>query len=314
MIAYVQEIAKDLISRFESPQTDEFEIVPDRVHALVEELDRLDPRDFVPGAQFEFVEARIGTRALAKNTKPATWEDLLLGLANAQKEFSTAAIQLEELKRGTAIECAPGNDPTAAIQKIRDRLEVLSDRVDRAQDRLYEATQVCERVVTVLDSYAGRGSQAVVRSFAFVRNADLRSIIERDYKEFCQILFPGHAWKSAVVMAGSILEAILHDLLTHDAARIAQAMKSAKAPKKAGVVKNIQLNTSADEWKLIDLIEVSVDLGLLPASRADTIDQVLRDYRNFVHPKKEIKATHPCTEAEATLAKGALDGVCNHLT
>jgi hypothetical protein len=48
------------------------------------------------------------------------------------------------------------------------------------------------------------------------------------------------------------------------------------------------------------------------AERARTIDQVLRDYRNFVHPKKEIRAEHACSEAEALLAKGALDGVCNY--
>jgi hypothetical protein len=51
----------------------------------------------------------------------------------------------------------------------------------------------------------------------------------------------------------------------------------------------------------------------MPQARAASIDQVLRDYRNFVHPRKELKAAHHCTEAEATLAKGALDVVCNHL-
>jgi hypothetical protein len=51
----------------------------------------------------------------------------------------------------------------------------------------------------------------------------------------------------------------------------------------------------------------------LPEERGDTIDQVLRDYRNFVHPRKELKAAHQCTEAEAYVARGALDGVCNHL-
>jgi hypothetical protein len=78
-------------------------------------------------------------------------------------------------------------------------------------------------------------------------------------------------------------------------------------------VKDILANTAEDEWRLVNLIEVAVDLGLLPQDRADTIDQVLREYRNFVHPRKELKAAHPCTEAEAYLAKGALDGVCNQL-
>ncbi len=62
-----------------------------------------------------------------------------------------------------------------------------------------------------------------------------------------------------------------------------------------------------------DLIKVAADLNLIPKERAVAIDQVVRDYRNFVHPRKEIKAKHPCVEAEAMLAKGALDAVCNHL-
>jgi hypothetical protein len=67
------------------------------------------------------------------------------------------------------------------------------------------------------------------------------------------------------------------------------------------------------EWKLEALIKVAVNTNILPQARADSIDQVLRDYRNFVHPKKEVKAAHPCREAEALMAKGAIDGVCNHL-
>ena len=36
-------------------------------------------------------------------------------------------------------------------------------------------------------------------------------------------------------------------------------------------------------------------------------------HRNFVHPKKEIRAQHQCAEAEAMMAMGALEGVCNIL-
>jgi hypothetical protein len=68
-----------------------------------------------------------------------------------------------------------------------------------------------------------------------------------------------------------------------------------------------------DAWKLTPLIEVALDTNVLPSARADTIDQVLRDYRNFVHPQKEKKAKHECNEAEAGLAKYGLDGVCDYL-
>jgi hypothetical protein len=162
----------------------------------------------------------------------------------------------------------------------------------------------CE-AIAVLDLYAGIGSQASLRSFAFVTDPDLRSIIERDYKELSLILLPGRAWKSTVVMAGSILEAILTDVLKNPA-NIARATSAAAAPKRK--------NLAAGEWKLHDLIKVSVELGLLPSDRATAFDQILRDYRNFVHPLKEIRAAHPCTEAEAHMSWGALEAVCNDLT
>ena len=165
-----------------------------------------------------------------------------------------------------------------------------------------------EQITTVLNHYAGDGSRAITRSFAFIKDEGLRRIIERDYKELSLILFPGGAWKGTVIMAGSLLEAILYDLLTHSA-RQANAEASAKAPRD----KNKQVwDLDGGKWKLKHLIDVAVDVSLLPKGRADAIHQVLRDYRNFVHPKKEIKDEHECTEAEGLMAKGALDAVCNH--
>ena len=107
-------------------------------------------------------------------------------------------------------------------------------------------------------------------------------------------------------MAGSILEAVLSDLLIKNSANAVRAASAKVAPK------NKKL--AGGEWSLHDLIKVSVELALLPSDRAGAIDQLLRDYRNFVHPLKEIRAAHPCTEAEAFMAKGALDAVCNHLS
>jgi hypothetical protein len=156
----------------------------------------------------------------------------------------------------------------------------------------------------ILNKFRGQGSRGVQRSFAFLAGIDLRAIVERDYTELTLVLFPGAAWKSTVIIAGSILEAILFDVLT-EPTRLPATLASPKKPSKGDITKG--------EWALQKLIEVAVDTGILPQDRAHTIDQVLRDYRNFVHPKKEIKAAHECTEAEAGLAKYALDGVCNHL-
>ena len=60
-------------------------------------------------------------------------------------------------------------------------------------------------------------------------------------------------------------------------------------------------------------VNVAADVDILPKDRANAIDVTLREYRNVIHSDVELKKKYSCTEAEASLAKGALDAVCNYL-
>ena len=250
MVAYVIQIGKEIVTAATAPC--DVERMFTLIRVLPEELNRLDPRDFLPSARYDFVLARASARQ---------W--------GAATNFNfSEAVHLQPIK------------------------------------------QMAERVVSTLEHYGGDGSQVVSRSFAFIKDSDLRQIIERDYRELRLKVFPSRAWKSTVILAGSIMEAILLDQLARDPSIAAKAKLSKWAPKdKTGTV----LDLVAGDWKLFALIGVSVDIGVLPADRAKSFDQVLRDYRNFVHPKKELRAQHPCTEAEALMSVGALEGVCNIL-
>lgn len=168
--------------------------------------------------------------------------------------------------------------------------------------------EIARELRNILESYSYGSSNIKVKEFPFIDDPLLKHIIQRDYKELDSILIPDGAWKSAVILSGSILEAILYDALSKDS-NINKAHSSLEAPK----YKEKLIPITSGKWKLVSLIKVSVDIGLLPEQRAASIDQVLRDYRNFVHPKKEIRNQHSCTEAEAYMAKGCLDGVYNHL-
>lgn len=187
---------------------------------------------------------------------------------------------------------------------IRERFRKMKSERSYSNAKFPSFIALSKDLIQILDTYGDYNTRLLNRNFSFIHDMDLRNIIERDYKELTYILFPDGAWKSCVIMAGSILEAILYDVLT-DTMNISKAKKSLKAPKGKDLDKG--------EWTLENLINVAVDIALLPEQRAKSIDQVLRDYRNFVHPKKEIKSAHPCTEAEALMAKGSLEGVCNHL-
>jgi len=227
-------------------------VVP-QVSTLVEEVRRLDPRDFLPDARYEFVVARLDLELWSKQWNPG--------------------------------------DTGSFVNQFNQTPQ------SRAGIR-----QLLKRVIAVLERFGGDGWRAQSRSFSFIKDDELRHIIERDYRELVLVLFPGGAWKSTVIMAGSILEAILFDVLASEPATKAKALACFAAPK-----------GSMEEWRLEHLIKVAADIGALPAKRILTFDQVLRDYRNFVHPKKELRSGHPCQEGEAQLAIGGLNAVCDLL-
>jgi hypothetical protein len=172
------------------------------------------------------------------------------------------------------------------------------------------------RIQQLLDLYQGEGSRAQTRDFAFVSDSDVRRIIERDYRELTIRTFPDGSWKSTVILAGSILEAVLYDRLTKDQPTIAKAMGSGDAPRKSknGPIKDITRHTRDDQWSLNDLIKVACDLKLLPHKDEEAIHLVLRDYRSFVHPRLEIQMGINISEGHATAAKGMLDIILDHLT
>jgi hypothetical protein len=305
MIAYVKQIATDIARRLDRRDEDEFKDIENWINVAVEELDRLDPRDFSPDARYDFVRLRLRVRTAGKEAE-SHWLNLLGMLSTVRAGLRDSGALLQEARQ---------KDPRPAnLERISKQIED-SEKYERSiVAYLDAASHLFQQVADVLNSYTGGAGKPLDRSFAFIADADLRRIVERDYRELTQVLYPEGAWKSTVVMAGSILEAILYDLLTRDAARVAQAMNHARAPRKrSGAVRDITKDDREEQWTLADLINVAVALNLLQQEHSDTIHQSLREYRNYVHPKKEQRTGFPCTDAEAMQALGALKGVCNHL-
>ncbi len=235
---------------------------------------------------------QIGTELaaeLGRRPTERTWAVL--------KEFLT---EVESLSR---LDFAP--DARADFLRARGALRsatrtdgVMATIVNRQREAVSQMTALLERY--------GPSAMPASRSFRWLSDADLRRIVERDYVELHSALLPSGAWKSTVIMAGSITEAILFDLLTKDPARLRDAKASPASKDDNGN----QIATK--DWKLHHLIAIATAINLLPKARAGTFDQVLRDYRNFVHPSKELRSAHPHGEGEALMSKGALDALCDH--
>jgi hypothetical protein len=125
------------------------------------------------------------------------------------------------------------------------------------------------------------------REFTFIQNGDLRSIIERDYCEI-QRAFVSSCWKSVIILAGGMIEAILADLLQHNSTRLKD---SGKAPEEPDISK----------WDLVDLINVAVDLSLI-SQGVEKLSHPIRQYRNLIHPGNEIRNKLTFDAEEARIA------------
>ncbi len=149
MVEYIKELIdtielskgkrnSELQAKFGSTQPDPRPLL----EAFVEELNRLDPRDFEPSARHAFVVIRAMLRQM--------------------------------VRRGITI--ADLATPAAYARKI----------------------------AVLLDAYAGEGTGAKTRAFAFVNDQKVRDVVERDYRELSLRTFPDGSWKSTVILAGSI--------------------------------------------------------------------------------------------------------------
>jgi len=141
--------------------------------------------------------------------------------------------------------------------------------------------------------------------FSFIANPDLRPIIERDYQEILRCL-PAEAYKAATVMCGSVMEALLLDALLADEASAKQSPNAAKD--KAGKV-----TKDLGRWPLSSMIDVALDLHILPTPILGFMSDAVRDHRNLIHPAVEIRKQITPERTLANLARAALDVIIKNL-
>lgn len=136
------------------------------------------------------------------------------------------------------------------------------------------------------------------KEFAFVSNVRLRNILERDYAEI-QRAIVAQCWKSAIILSGGAIEAMLLDLLQL-AQNATHALAASSAPKKPPKQGDI------GRWDLDDLIKVAVELNLVNPG-VERLSHSVREYRNLVHPGNEIRSRLTVEAEEARIAVTVLD-------
>ncbi len=139
--------------------------------------------------------------------------------------------------------------------------------------------------------------------FAFIGSSNDRAAIERDYDEVRKVFSVG-AHKSAIILCGSIAEAILLERLMQDAS---------KAKVAAAALKTRHHMAGLDTWNLDELVTVAEALGIL-GSDAVALAHQLRNYRNVVHPGVQQRKGFESSPGKARAALALLELIVEALS
>lgn len=124
------------------------------------------------------------------------------------------------------------------------------------------------------------------RDFTFISEPEIRRIVERDYLEI-QKAFVAGCWKAVIILAGGTIEAILLDVVK----MTPSATANPKAPK----------GKAPEAWDLSSLIDVSLEVSRITPG-LEKLSHSIRDYRNLVHPGKELRGRLTPSREEAAIA------------
>lgn len=134
---------------------------------------------------------------------------------------------------------------------------------------------------------------------AFISEGDIREDIRLDVGTAERSLHHSE-WKPAMIMAGAVIEDLLHWKLGQiDPAHLQAA---AKAPK-----------SSLNHWNLGEMLNVSEELGILKNASTLASARLTKDYRNLIHPGRRARRSERPTRARAYTAIGGMYGVIDEL-
>lgn len=169
----------------------------------------------------------------------------------------------------------------------------------------YKITGLLMRVIKdlgavrgILDSSEETSPLVPTKDFSFVKNINLRNIVERDYVWVNKCLAV-EAWKPVIILAGGLTEALLLDALLIDEN---STKSSSRAPQESDIKK----------WTLENLIDVAVDLAIINPG-AEKLGDAVRQYRNLIHPGNELRVGLKIEPEEAKIAVEVLNMVIRDL-
>ncbi len=138
------------------------------------------------------------------------------------------------------------------------------------------------KVLLVAPVLAANTDDLVPDFSALVGNREMRDILARRWNECAKCVNAG-AHLAAIVMMGGLLEALFVARANKMPDKSA-LISATNAPKDKSTSKTINYQ----DWMLDSYIKVGSELNWITESAKDVADK-LKEYRNFVHPAKELR-------------------------
>jgi hypothetical protein len=237
------------------------------------------------------------------------WETAVNLALKGQSKLTAPDLKLIELSAKEVIESELSQSKTATFDWVNRAMPNLApfytDKYEKARQSYRDDFERELTIRTGLAEIEGvkttpteiPSSAIIEKDFGFVSDDELRKICKRDYEEIQRVQIAG-AHKATIVLCGSLTEALLLDSLQSDEAK---ARASAKA-----------ISKPLTNWDLHDLLDVAIDVGLINAG-ASVLVKGIKDYRNLIHPGKEVRTKFHVGVEEAAIFRQFLELIIRDL-
>ncbi len=177
---------------------------------------------------------------------------------------------------------------------------IYQNNIERVQKLIRDKTE--KELIEIsnaisIDEFEAIGyTNQFCRKLLSIQDLEMRELLQRDLRE-CAIAVVAGQDKMATIMCGSIIEAVLmlklkeHGILKYDISSMPEGKKASSLPLEKMVLN--ELLYVADKEKIID--KSGYHLG-----------HYIRDYRNVVHPAKEIRMSGEVSHDNVLTMWGAL--------